>query len=202
MSRAPRSDGIANRQKILAAALRTLQRDVMTPMGVIAQEAGVGVGTLYRHFVDRDALLDALQLRSIGMVLALVDDILSREMPGVDAVREFLVRTVQHGSELFLPYHGAPPTTNPEYQRLDRRVWAGVSAMVERGVADRTLRADLTARDVIIFGSMIAAPLPGVTDWPEVAGRQIGLFLDAAGRTARPAARDTSVSPRRPRRRR
>ncbi|MEU5909163.1 TetR family transcriptional regulator [Micromonospora sp. NPDC047527] len=55
MIRAPRSDGVANREKVLAAALRTLQRDMTAPMAVVAQEAGVDVGTLYRHFRDREA---------------------------------------------------------------------------------------------------------------------------------------------------
>ncbi|SES16654.1 transcriptional regulator, TetR family [Lentzea xinjiangensis] len=183
MSRAPRKDGIANREKILVAALRTLQRDITAPMAVVAQEAEVGIGTLYRHFRDRNALLDALQVRSIGMVLVLVEDILARELSGLDAVREFLVRTVRHGAELFLPYHGAPKTSDPEYRRLDESVWDRVREMVERGIADKTLRADLRAHDVIVFGSLIAVPLPGVADWPVVAGRQIDLFLTAARRS-------------------
>ncbi|MFY1669545.1 TetR/AcrR family transcriptional regulator [Plantactinospora sp. WMMB334] len=190
MSRAPRSDGIANREKVLAAALRTLQRDVTAPMALIAQEAGVGVGTLYRHFRDRDDLVVALQVRSIGMVLALVEEVLSDERPGIDAVREFLSRTVEHGSELFLPYHGAPVTTDPDYQELDQRVWEGISELVKRGIADKTLRADLTVHDVIIFGSLVAAPLPGVTNWRDVAGRQIEFFLTAVHRgTAQPPGR-------------
>ncbi|MFD6566608.1 TetR/AcrR family transcriptional regulator [Micromonospora profundi] len=179
MSRAPRSDGLANREKILAAALRTLQRDSTAPMAAVAQEAGVGVGTLYRHFRDRDALLVALEVRSIGMVLTMLDEVLKRGLPGIEAVREFLIGTVRHGSELFLPHHGAPVTTDPEYRRLDRLVWEGVGRIVELGAADGTLRPDLTARDVIIFGSLIAVPLPGAGDWPEVAGRQIDLFLTA-----------------------
>ncbi|SDF40775.1 transcriptional regulator, TetR family [Lentzea fradiae] len=182
MSRAPRKDGIANREKILVAALRTLQRDVTAPMADVAQEAGVGPGTLYRHFRDRNALLDALQVRSISMVLVLVEEVLASEPSGVDAVREFLERTVAHGSELFLPYHGAPRTTDAEYLVLERKVWDGVGEMVSRGVADGTLRADLTAHDVIIFGSLVAVPIPGVDDWSLVAGRQIDLFLAAITR--------------------
>ncbi len=112
--RAPRSDGIANREKVLTAALRTLQRDPTAPMAVVAQEAGVGVGTLYRHFRDRESLLVALQIRSIGMVLALVDEVLESEGSGIDAVGDFLAGTVRHGAELFLPHHGAPVTTDPE----------------------------------------------------------------------------------------
>ncbi|MBP2334839.1 AcrR family transcriptional regulator [Saccharothrix coeruleofusca] len=180
MSRAPRKDGIANREKILVAALRTLQRDVTAPMAVVAQEAGVGAGTLYRHFRDRNDLLAALQVRSISMVLALVEEILSRDLSGIDAVHEFLVRTVRHGPDLFLSYHGAPKTSDPEYLRLEKGVWDGVHELVVHGIADGTLRADLTAHDVIIFGSLIAVPLPGVDDWPAVAGRQIDLFLAAA----------------------
>lgn len=179
MNRAPRSDGIANRELILTAALRTLQRDMAAPMAAVAREAGVGVGTLYRHFRDREALLTALQIRSIGMVLNLLDEVLGHRIPGIDTVREFLVGTVRHGSQLFLPHHGAPVTTDPDYQRLDRRVWEGVGRMIECGTADGTLRADLTARDVIVFGSLIAVPMPGAGDWPEVAGRQIDLFLTA-----------------------
>jgi AcrR family transcriptional regulator len=179
VSRALRSDSIANREKVLTAALRTLQRDATAPMAVVAQEAGVGVGTLYRHFRDREALLVALQIRSIGMVLALVDEVLGRAGTGIDAVRDFLAGTVRHGSELFLPHHGSPVTADPEYRGLERRVWDGVSRMLARGAADGTLRADLTARDVIIFGSLIAVPMPSVDDWPEVAGRQIDLFLSA-----------------------
>jgi AcrR family transcriptional regulator len=179
VSRAPRSDGIANREKVLTTALRTLQRDATAPMSVVAEEAGVGVGTIYRHFRDREALLVALQIRSIGMVLALVDEVLGREVVGMDAVRDFLAGTVRHGSQLFLPHHGAPVTADPEYRSLDRRVWDGVSRMVARGAADGTLRPDVTARDVIIFGSLIAVPMPGVDDWPEAAARQIDLFLTA-----------------------
>lgn len=185
MSRAPRKDGIANREKILTTALRTLRQDPAAPMAVIAGQAGVGVGTLYRHFPDRTALLDGLQVRSIGKVLTLVEDILARQLSGAGAVREFLVRTVEHGSELFLPHHGAPPTQDPEYRELDQRVWNGVHEIVVRGTADGTLRPDLTAHDVIIFGSLIAVALPGVANWPAVAGRQIDLFLAAARPTSR-----------------
>jgi AcrR family transcriptional regulator len=182
VSRAPRRDAVANREKLLLAALGTLRRDGTAPMSVIAGEAGVGVGTLYRHFRDREALLDALQVRSIAMVARLLDDVMSRAGSGVEALEEFLTGTVRHGSELFLPHHGAPRSQAPEYADLNRHVWQRAGQMVERGRDDGTLRVDLTARDVIMFGSLIAVPMPAVDDWPAVAGRQIELFLDAARR--------------------
>ena len=61
--RAVRSDALFNREKILAAAAETLAtRGQNVPLAEIAGAAGVGVGTLYRGFPDRTALMHALEL--------------------------------------------------------------------------------------------------------------------------------------------
>ena len=63
--RALRSDAAANRERILAAATTAVRRDgERVPMATIAEAAGVGIGTLYRHYPTRPALLAALTLRS------------------------------------------------------------------------------------------------------------------------------------------
>jgi AcrR family transcriptional regulator len=71
--RAPRrlrSDAAANRERILTAATIAVTRDgEKVPMATIADEAGVGIGTLYRHYPTRPALLAALTLRSFHLVL-------------------------------------------------------------------------------------------------------------------------------------
>ena len=55
--RSLRSDAAANRERILAAATIAVRRDgERVPMATIADEAGVGVGTLYRHYPTRSAL--------------------------------------------------------------------------------------------------------------------------------------------------
>jgi hypothetical protein len=51
--------------------------------------------------------------------------------------------------------------------------------MVERGVRDGSVRPDLTAHDVVTFGSLIAVPQPGAENWAERMARQISLFVDA-----------------------
>ena len=69
-ARRPRSDAAANRERILAAATIAVRRDgEKVPMATIAEEAGVGIGTLYRHYPTRPALLAALTLRSFQLVL-------------------------------------------------------------------------------------------------------------------------------------
>ena len=59
--RAPRSDAAANRDRLLAAATVAVKHDgEKVPMATVAAQAGVGVGTLYRHYPTREALLSAL----------------------------------------------------------------------------------------------------------------------------------------------
>ena len=59
--RAERSDAVRNRKRVLAAARRRMARDGLdAQMDQIAGEAGVGVGTVYRHFPTKDELVDAL----------------------------------------------------------------------------------------------------------------------------------------------
>jgi len=67
-----RSDAVANRERVLAAAAIAVRRDgEKVPMATIADKAGVGIGTLYRHYPSRPALLAALSRRSYGLVLDL-----------------------------------------------------------------------------------------------------------------------------------
>ncbi len=146
----------------------------------IAEEAGVGIGTLYRRYPAREDLLEALQVRAFHLVIDLVKEIEGRDLCGIDALRTFLHRTVGHGSQLVLPYHGAPVSTSPETIRLAGELHGRIAAMVERGVRDGSVRPDLTARDLIIFGSLIAVPLPTEEEnWPTLIARQIDLFITA-----------------------
>src|ERR1700722_14975447 len=70
VARPLRSDAAANRERILAAATIAVRRDgERVPMATIAAEAGVGIGTLYRHYPTRPALLAALTVRSFHLVL-------------------------------------------------------------------------------------------------------------------------------------
>jgi AcrR family transcriptional regulator len=62
--RRPRRDAEANRERLLAAAAAAMAREGRhVQLAVIAAEAGVGVGTLYRRYADRDALMQALEER-------------------------------------------------------------------------------------------------------------------------------------------
>ena len=71
-----RRDAVANRERLLAAAVTTLLRHGSgATLAQIAEAAGVGIGTLYRRYATREDLLEALQLRAFGLVIDLVKEI-------------------------------------------------------------------------------------------------------------------------------
>src|SRR5216683_1189163 len=108
--RRPRRDAEVNRERVLAAAISAMLREGRNvPLATIAAEAGVGVGTLYRSYADREALLQALEDRAYGLLNQILDELERRDLPGLEAVREFLVRSLAIGDQLVLPLPGAPP---------------------------------------------------------------------------------------------
>jgi AcrR family transcriptional regulator len=77
-----RADAERNRSRILAAAAEIFaERGLDVSLDDIAAHAGVGVGTVYRRFPDKDALIDALFEEKIGRVVALADEALEIEDP-------------------------------------------------------------------------------------------------------------------------
>lgn len=176
-----RRDAVANRERLLAAAVTSLLRHGSgATLSQIADEAGVGIGTLYRRYPTREHLLEALQLRAFELVIDLVKEIEAQDLRGIDALRMFLERTVEHGSQLVMPAHGAPLSPSAEIHERRGELHGRIAAMVERGVRDGSVRPDLTMGDVVVFGSLIAVPQPGAENWPTRMARQIDLFLDAA----------------------
>jgi AcrR family transcriptional regulator len=77
-----RADAARNRARILAAAAEVFaERGLDVSLDDIAAHAGVGVGTVYRRFADKDALIEALFEEKIDRVVALADDALQIEDP-------------------------------------------------------------------------------------------------------------------------
>ena len=172
--RRPRRDAELNRERVLAAAVSAMLREGRNvPLAVIAAEAGAGVGTLYRSYPDRDALLHALEYRAYGLLNQILDDVDRRDIPGLGAVREFLARCRAIGDQLILPLHGAPPLISAQAVQARREINRRLDRFIERGRADRSIRAAVNATDVIVFSAIITQPLPHGPDWPLIAARQL-----------------------------
>lgn len=181
-TRRPRRDAEANRERVLAAAASAMMRDGHhVPLATIAAEAGVGVGTLYRKYPDRNALLQALEYRAYGLLTEILDEISSRNLTGLDAVTEYLARTLDIAGQLVLPLHGAPPLTTAEAVAARREIISCLDGFIARGHADGTIGAAVNASDIIVFSALITQPLAHGPDWPRLAARQLAIFVDGLG---------------------
>jgi AcrR family transcriptional regulator len=148
------------------------------PLATIAADAGVGVGTLYRRYPSREALLTALTLRSFRLVLDAAQNAANSTGRGIDALRSFIDQTIEHGPELVLPMHGGPVPLDEVTVALRSEVHATLEKVLRRGRRDGSIRADATAFDIIVFGALLAQPLPHVLDWRSAARRQARIYLD------------------------
>ncbi len=181
--RALRSDAAANRERILAAATTAVRRDgERVPMATIAEAAGVGIGTLYRHYPTRPALLAALTLRSFHLVLEHARAAANSDEPVPAVLAHFLDQTIAARDQFVLPLHGGPIIHDRKISALQREIRTLLEQVLARGRQDRTIRPDATPSDIILTGAMLAQPLPHVTDWDQLARRQATIFV--AGLTA------------------
>lgn len=163
-----RRDAAANRERILAAAAIAVSREgERVPMARIAEEAGVGIGTLYRRYPTRAALLAALTMRSFELVLGHARSAAASGGPAPSALAEFFDRTIAARDDLILPLHGGPVIDDTRVVAVQAEIRSLLEQLLARGRRDRTVRPDATPID-IITGATLAQPLPHLPDWDSV----------------------------------
>ena len=178
-ARSLRRDALANQEKVLAAALRVFLREGRhVPMAEIAAEAGVGVGTLYRRYPNREALLEALTHRSFRLLAGLAEDAETREGDALTRLDWWWDRVIDHRDQLVLPLHGGPPITSDRARAEQARLHAGLQRLLDAGRREGRIRDDVDIRDVILFGAMLITPLSGARQWDAIARRQKAIHVD------------------------
>lgn len=162
-------------------------------MATIADEAGVGIGTLYRHYPTRLALLSALTRRSFNLVLRHARAAAVSDDPAPAALTQFFEQTIAARNEFVLPLHGGPVIDNDEIAALQTEIRNLLERVLARGRSDGTIRPDATPNDIIITGAMLAQPLPHAPDWDQLARRQATIFITglAATKPTPPGSRPT-----------
>ncbi len=152
-----RSDAARNHEILVRAATAAVHREgTHVAMATIAADAGVGIGTLYRHFRNREDLLRFLTHRSFEQVLANVQAAENDGTTAIDALRRFIEAAITQRNELVLPLHGGPPVTAPETLAVRGQIHRALQRIIERGRADGSIRHDVSPRDVVAFGAMLA----------------------------------------------
>lgn len=176
-----RSDAVRNRRLLLDAAAKTFaQRGVEVSIGEIAQCAGVGKGTVFRHFASKAELLAAIML---GMLDELVDTgtaLLTADDPGL-ALREFMTAGVEIfvRDRAFCEVIGRPSLQHPQVRDAIDRLCDVAEALTARARHQGIVRPDVTGTDVVLLLSGIqhtAAPL--LSTEPQAWRRYLELALD------------------------
>ena len=164
---------------MLEAASELVRRDgEKVPIARIAGHAGVGVGTVYRHFATREDLLGALVCRSFGLAVDNARAAAAHPGSALDGVRAFFLATLRDRERFVLPLHGGPAIFTPATRERQAAVRSLLRGLIKRGQAAGQLRADLSPEDLIVAASLLSRPLPGTGDWARLARRQIDLMIN------------------------
>ena len=145
-----RSDAQRNREHILQVAHDALAESGATSLNEIAKRAGVGAGTLYRHFPTREALILAVYQHDIERLVDSVPRVLAANAP-LDAFRRWF-RTladyvrVKHGLGEALHSAAVQDVINKTYEP----VVAAVGQLVDACIADGSMRPGLDPGDVLL----------------------------------------------------
>ena len=184
-----RADAQRNRERLLEVAARVFsQAGPDVTLEAIAKEAGVGIGTLYRHFPTREALVDAAYRNELARLCDSVDDLLE-QLPPDKALRAWMDHFVDYmttkrgmGDALrALIASGGDP-----FSQSKVRLTGAVATLLTAGAAAGVLRSDVQPDDVLLSlsGVSLATADPAQR---EQAGRLLDLLMDGLVVSRRPA---------------
>jgi AcrR family transcriptional regulator len=178
--RVRRSDARRNRRRLLDAAIAlTLECGGEPSREAVAQRAGVGIATLYRHFPDRQSLLRSVALDVLDRTIERGEAALAEAATGGEALRRYLHDAIDHGL-------GA---VNVVHALLDDASWPDrrdaaehlLQRLVDGARRDGTIDDDTTATDIALATIRFCRPLAiglGRDAEQAIAHRQLATYLD------------------------
>src|SRR5919202_6607745 len=151
-TRKPRADAVRNRERVLEAAKLVFSAGgAEASLEAVARRAGVGIGTLYRHFPTREALYEAVYRREVEQLVELAAELRAAAGPA-EALRrwmranvEFIATKKGMVATLALAADGSSDLAAYSLDRLTRAVGELLCAAVEAG----EIRADIGPEDLL-----------------------------------------------------
>jgi AcrR family transcriptional regulator len=177
--RKPRADAERNRDRVLEVAKEAFTRSgADASLDDIAKQAGVGAGTLYRHFPSREALIEAVYRTEVEK-LAAAERNFAETMPPIEALRAWML--------LFVDYIATKKIIAPALNTLlgghskvveasHTQVWDAIRALVKRAIKSGDIRKDLDPLDLLraLIGVSNVASSP---DWQQSARRLVDILI-------------------------
>ena len=175
-----RADARRNRDKLIAAA-KDLFAETGTDVSLdaVARRAGVGPGTLYRHFPTRDALVEAAYRSEVAELSAAADDLLATR-PADVALAEWMDRFVAYAAAkrgMRAALQSVVASGSDIFADARRQNLATVATLLAAGAEAGTIRPDVEAEDVLRAMGAIWMVADG-EEFPEQAMRILRLVLD------------------------
>jgi AcrR family transcriptional regulator len=178
-ARKPRADAQRNRDRILEVAKQAFTRSgADTSLDDIAKQAGVGPGTLYRHFPTREELLVAVY-RTEMEKLAAAEGKLTATLPPIEALRAWLllfVDTVAAKQIIAPALNTLVGDPKKVFEASHTQIWEVVGALVKRAIKSGDIRKDLDPVDLLraLIGVANVASSP---DWQQSARRLVDILI-------------------------
>jgi len=178
--KAMRADARRNRDKLIAAA-KDLFAETGTDVSLdaVARRAGVGPGTLYRHFPTRDALVEAAYRSEVAELSAAADDLLATRPPDV-ALAEWMDRFVAYAAAkrgMRAALQSVVASGSDIFADARRQNLATVATLLAAGAEAGTIRPDVQAEDVL-RATGVVWQLDDQPGWEEHARTMLRLIMD------------------------
>ena len=152
LRRRPRSDGQRNREHLLNVAKTAFTAgEIDIPLDEVARRAGVGIGTLYRHFPNRDALIEAVYRVELDR-LADAAPVLATQHPPVEALRAWMRLFVDYiaAKQVIAPaLNGLVGGTSALYAHSGIVLQGAIDTLVAAAVASGDLNAEIEPLDLL-----------------------------------------------------
>jgi AcrR family transcriptional regulator len=179
-ARKPRTDAIRNRERVLEAAKAVFGAGgPEASLEAVARTAGVGIGTLYRHFPTREALFEAVYRHEVQQLADLAEQLKQEDDP-VDALRQWMRSNVRFvatkkgmSAALALATYKNPELLSYSFDQLTRQV----GGLLERAIASGEIRDDISPEDLLraLIGMCYMHDQPG---WQKSVLRLVDVFID------------------------
>lgn len=174
-----RADAQQNRARILAVAVEAFTESSTASLNSIAKKAGVGIGTLYRHFPTREALVLEVYRHEVQQLVEAAPVLLAT-MPPLDALRAWLDRAAHYGMTK-AGLAGAFSTVTTSHKGLAAETYGlvlgALSLLLHANEQAGTIRAGLDPADVLVLMSFLWRIEP-IGDWRSRSDRLLDLFID------------------------